>query len=90
MKLSEKDKALLESWGHPKSDFPQIEEAMSGNVTKFELNEKRISRDAAIKILGHDTFLSGIARSAFHSTAARMSLDGQIVIFDSSKLFRQS
>jgi len=48
---------------------------------------KKISREDAIKILGMETYLSGIARSAFHWSACRENEKGDIVSFDSSKLF---
>lgn len=88
MKLTRTDKELLLSWGHPESDLPQIEEAFKKSKTKYELGDKPISREEAISLLGHEQYLSGIARSAFHMTAARETFDGKTVLFDSSNLFR--
>lgn len=88
MKLTEKDKALLIEWGYPESDFPQIEEAMKKKNTKYEFECSAISREKAIELLGREEYLSGIARSAFHFTAAREVSNGKIVYFDSSNLFK--
>lgn len=88
MELTEKDKAMLREWGHPESDFRQIEEAFKKSKTKYELGDKPISREEAISLLGREQYLSGIARSAFHYTAVRETPDGKFVYFDSSNLFR--
>ena len=85
MKLTNKDKELLTSWGHPESDFAQIEKAMS--KTTYETNGKKISRDEALETLGRKEYLSGISRSAFHWSACRGE-EGNYVYFDSSKLFK--
>lgn len=86
MKLTREDKKQLIEWGHLEDDFPQIEQAM--NNTFYMLGGKIISRKKAIELLGRTKYLSGISRSAFHFTAARETGDGQIVLFDSSKLFK--
>lgn len=85
--LTQKDMEYLLSWGHEPRDFKQIDEAI--DVTKYEYEEKRISKKKAIELLGRKVWLSGISRSAFHWTAAR-SVDGddKCVFFDSSKLFK--
>lgn len=91
MKLTAADKKMLSEWGHPESDFRQIEEALQKSKTKYKLGSTPISRDEAIRLLGQRQYLSGIARSAFHYTAARevpMSTTGETVYFDSSNLFR--
>lgn len=88
MKLTCADKEQLLSWGHPKEDFPQIEEALQKRITKYELCGKKITREEAISILGRKKFLSGISRSAFHYTATQILDDGRVVYFDSSNLFR--
>ena len=91
MKLTVDDKKMLLERGHPESDFRQIEEALQKSKTKYKLGAIPISRDEAIRLLGQRQFLSGIARSAFHVTAARevpMSTTGETVYFDSSNLFR--
>lgn len=88
MKLTEDDKQLLRSWNIEEREFAQIEEAFSVSKTKYSLNGKRISRQKAIELLGREGYLSGIARSAFHYTAARETQTGDCVIFDSHDLFR--
>jgi len=88
MKLTEKDKDLLSSWGYTERDFPQIEEATYSTKTKYELEGKPIDREEAIRLLGRLTYLSGISRSAFHWSAARETDDGRVVLFDSSRLFK--
>ena len=91
MKLTSEDKQLLISWGYAENDFRQIEEAMQKSKTKYTLGSFQISRDEALRLLGRREYLSGIARSAFHYTAARcvpMSTTDETVYFDSSALFR--
>lgn len=62
--------------------------AMHKRYTTYELDGEAISREQAIAILGRETYLSGISRSAFHYTTARKTDDGRTVYFDSTKLFR--
>ena len=88
MKLTADDKKMLLEWGHPESDFQQIEKAFQKSKTKYMLGSMPISREEAISLLGQKQYLSGIARSAFHYTAVGETPDGQIVYFDSSNLFR--
>lgn len=86
MKLTKEDKELLIKWGYNSKDFKQIEEAT--NKTEYELDDNRISLTEALEILGRETYLSGISRSAFHWSACRENEKGQRVYFDSSKLFK--
>ena len=89
MKLRKEDKNLLLSWGHEERDLPQIEEALRADKTTYQLGSKFISRQKAIELLGMRTFLSGIARSAFHWSAARETAGGgEVIHFDSSRLFK--
>lgn len=88
MKLTTPDKKMLLEWGHPESDFQQIEKAFQKSKTKYMLGSMPISREEAISLLGQKQYLSGIARSAFHYTAVRKTPDGQNVYFDSFRLFR--
>lgn len=88
MKLTAQDKEWLRGWGHDDSDFPQIEEAMHKNKTTYELDDKTISREQAINLLGRCDFIAGLSRSAFHYSAVRFLGDGRAVYFDSSNLFR--
>ena len=87
MKLTNEDKAYLRELGHPETDFAQIEEAIGKTV--YTLNfKKQISCAKAIELLGRQTFLSGISRSAFHLSASRQIGDTAVTVdFDSSKLF---
>ncbi len=87
MRLRSEDKELLRSWGYEDRDFRQIEEALRGDKTAYMLDNRRISRKRAIELLGMCDFLSGIARSAFHWSAARETADGKVVYFDSRNLF---
>lgn len=89
MKLTKKDKEFLRILGYSEeTDLRQIEEAMTKTV--YELNGKeKISCDEAVKLLGRETFLNGLSRSAFHWSAVRDTQDGEnTVSFDSSKLFQ--
>ena len=88
MKLTNVDKELILKNGYTDKDFPQIEAAMLKKNTKYELNDKPISREEAISILGRKAYISGICRSAFHWSAAREATENRIVYFDSSNLFR--
>lgn len=96
MKLTKADKAYLLSINESEQDFPQIEEAMGATETVYELYDadcreviRTISRTEAIKLLGRERWLNGLARSAFHWTAMRQTLDGKnYVMFNSAKLFR--
>ncbi|MEG0898369.1 MAG: hypothetical protein RSF40_01485 [Oscillospiraceae bacterium] len=89
MKLTAEDKKLLKKWGHKTSDYPQIEKAMNKGITIYELdlNDGYVSRDEAIVLLGREVYLSGVARSAFHWSAARETKDKRTIYFDSSRLF---
>lgn len=110
MKLTENDKKQLKENGYIESDFPQIERAMQKSKTTYKAvhmgtgEKETISREKAIEILGRETWLSGISRSAFHWSATRDNMRGyskpksadyvvtqmptQIVYFDSSNLFK--
>lgn len=81
MKLTKKDKNYLLSVGHLEDDFSQIEFAMQRKHTLYELEEKNISREEAIRLLGRERYLSGIGRSAFHFSAVQDTDDGRVVYF---------
>ena len=89
MKLTAQDKEWLRNWGHDDRDFPQIEEAMHGRKTIYDLDGRRITRERAIRLLGRKAYIAGIARSAFHYSAVQDLDDGRCVGFDSSNLFRE-
>ncbi len=83
MQLTEKDKALFISKGYTESDLQQLQDAV--NEVHLTLvngdDEQRITKREAIRILGRETFLSGIGRSAFHASCIRDSSDGKSVYF---------
>ena len=94
MKLTNKDKKYLLSIGYTENDFEQI-----GNIakhTKYEMFTKEdesivttITQKKAIELLGRNTFLSGLGRTAFHQSAVRFTDDDKIcVMFDSDKFFK--
>ena len=106
MKFTDKDKEFLleKVYGGIeqtfKEDLPQIEEA--ADVTNYSLiryeednwrgkyTKHSISKTDAIKLVGREGWLLGLARSAFHWTACRQLSDKRSeVSFDSKKLFRQ-
>ena len=88
MKLTDADKKLFISWGHPERDLPQLKMALQSQYTRYKLDDQPIPRETAIEVLGRENYLSGISRSAFHGTAARETKDGKIVFFDSLRLFK--
>lgn len=91
MKLTKEDKEILLSMGYEKDDFPQIEETT--RTVKFKIfdeemrTKRRIGIREASEILSKYDFLSGLARSAFHFSAVRVSEKGENVHFDNSKMF---
>lgn len=86
MKLTEMMIKTLREWGHPEKEIEQIERATA--VTTYERNGRTISEEEARRLLGTRVWLSGISRSAFHRSAARVDRCGQTVYLDSSGLFR--
>ena len=103
LKLSDSDIKYLKEIGHTDEDIPQIEEALNDTVYTVadvekaedgttiipdEEDDKVITAQEAREILGDETFLSGLSRSAFHWTSGRYNADEtKYVGFDSSKLF---
>lgn len=88
MKLIMEDKRMLLSWGHTEDDLSQIAAAIHSRNTKYTLEGEPIGREEALRLLGRETYLSGISRSAFHYSAERETADGKHVGFDSSNLFK--
>lgn len=89
MKLTETDQKLLKKRGYSDKDFSQKETAI--NTSKYYIyNDQKksvsITPEKAIKLLGKEEFLSGIARSAFHWSAMRVNNNIK-VLFDSKRLF---
>ncbi|MBQ8082246.1 MAG: hypothetical protein IJ240_10180 [Clostridia bacterium] len=62
-----------------------MEEAIRRST--YELGAKRISQEKALALLGRRKFLAGISRSAFHWSAVQEARPGEIVYFNSSRLF---
>ena len=78
--LSDEDKKILEDFGYHEEDWAQIERCANESV--YLLNdEKSIPLSETVSLLGKEAFLSGIARSAFHFSAVRETLDGEHEIF---------
>lgn len=77
--------------GHPKTDLKQLELALkltSYTLDDDKVKDKPISKDEAINILGENTFLSGISRSAFHYSSVRKNdKTNQLVYFSSHIMF---
>lgn len=71
-------------------DKEQIKRALKCTTYTLLDNNKEeiISRKKAIEILGAETFVSGLERSAFHCTSVRDN-NGRAVFFDSSKLVKE-
>ena len=76
MKLTNKDREYLYSIGYRADDFDVIER--NARYIKYELVTKNsadsdvaINQEKAIKLLGRETFLSGLGRATFHDTAYR-------------------
>ena len=102
MKFNDKDmEVLLKIYGEEKKileeDLPQIEQAADVTTYTFGKNsdgsdERTITRLGAIRKIGRQAWISGLARSAFHCTAIRYIDDSDeskgFVYFDSHNLFK--
>ena len=94
MKLTNKDKKYLLSIGYTENDFEQISNI--AKYTKYEMFTKedesivtRITQRECIKLLGRNTFLSGLGRTAFHRSAVRYNDEGTIYVgFDCNNFFK--
>lgn len=71
--------------GHHKDDLKQLKDAIHEvDLTltdKKTGKETRISNEKAVDVLGMETFLSGISRSAFHASAYRESKNGKFSVY---------
>lgn len=87
--LTDADKELLTHYGYTATDFAQIEECANKTVYILDDGSPKahpIRIEEALKLLGRELFLSGIARSAFHLTSSRETPDGQhTVSFESGR-----
>lgn len=92
--LTEEDRNTLAGYGYPSTDFAQIEEAANRSTYTVEPKGENEERKAVnvwevIDLLGRETFLSGIGRSAFHWNCGRDNPETEVsVYFDSSVLFK--
>ena len=80
MKITKEEKMYLERCGYGRKDFAQIQEATRRDKTTYEMDGAPITRDEAVTRLGRLDYLSGIARSAFHFTAMRITEDGKVIL----------
>ena len=90
MRWSNEDTKLLQEWGYPQDDIVQIKRARKFvmlELSNKEVEDKKISIDKAIEILGREDFLSGLSRASFHWTSVRENDKGDSVYFDCSKMF---
>ena len=104
MKLTKSDRDILKELGYEEQDSAQIQRALNKRNTKYTKyrevintfnnipyaeNEEPITREEAIKLLGKEDFLNGLARSCFHYSAVReVGTTDLYVSFDSSNLHR--
>ena len=88
MELAKEDRAFLASLGYEERDLPQIEDALHASRTTYSLDGEPITRAQALHLLGRESYLAGISRSAFHFTAVQSTENGKTVGFDSYKLFQ--
>lgn len=83
--LTRDDRQLLLRMGMPYSDLDQVERAI--DKTTFTVEDRQITFEEAIDLIGREEMVLGLARSAYHYTTCRDSKDGTIVYFDSYALF---
>ncbi len=94
LELTKERKAILRDMGVPERDFEQIQRAMRCTTYKLYNDEhghsggEKISAEEAVKLLGERKYMSGLARSAFHYDAWRLTEDGRGMMIDSTKLFK--
>lgn len=79
--LTREDRQLLLRQGMSYSDLDQVERAI--NKTTFTVENRQITFEEAIDIIGREEMVLGLGRSAYHYTTCRESEDGTIVYFDS-------
>ena len=78
MKLTENDKLYLLSIGYLNEDFADIETSVkyircTMTFANVDCSPIKVSHKQAMAILGRETYLSGIGRATFHSSAIRNS-----------------
>lgn len=86
--LKNGDVSLLKEWGCEMKDIYRIDEVFE--YTSFETSRgKKVSASTARRMLGTPAFLSGLSRSAFHTTSLRDCANGKgNVYIDSREYFR--
>lgn len=91
MKLTKKDRKLLEKWHEEGNSIDQIEETMQKCECFYQYGnlQKKLDKRTAKKLLGYVDFLQGIVRCAFHRTSTMGLEDGSTIYFDSNKLWRE-
>lgn len=89
MKLTEQDKKTLLGRGYLKSDMKQLEEAAARCEYVNNKNDRYVSAEWVIRMLGRETWLNGLGRAAFHWTCSREN-NGHSIHFDCSRMFKQS
>lgn len=87
MKLTETDIEILRSMNLDNKSIQQIIEVAKGNNTTYEYNNRKITAQKAIEIVGRKTYLCALTRSAFHWSATAVNGD-KIVYFNSSHFFK--
>ena len=96
MDFIKKQKDILAKIGYSDSDIRHIEEVASETNCSIQMigyTEKRISKKKAIDEIGEHNFMAGLARSAFHRTAAQPIEKGGryygSIFFDSSAYYEE-
>lgn len=77
-KLKSRAKHYLKVVGYTDKEVSLIEES---DYEYYNENRKRIAEDLAIKSLGRESWLSGIARARFHRSSARTCMYGNKIIY---------
>lgn len=83
---------LLNKCGERKEDIPQVLKAQK--IAQFyysketEIEDKKISCEEAYRLLGFETFWSGIDRAAYHWTAVRNINEKELIFIDCSSMFK--
>lgn len=90
MKLTNKDKEYLIAIGYSDNDLTAIEDAIRNiryEVEVFDSIPINITQKEAIRILGREEFLNGVARTTFHSSAVRhhQTMTNVVVYFTRTK-----
>lgn len=88
MKLTNKDKKYLIAIGYSDNDLTAIEDAIRNiRYEVFDSIPINITQKEAIRLLGREEYLSGVARATFHSSAVRhhQTMTNVVVYFTRTK-----